>query len=100
MSTEDKSRYVIGKRPPVTLTAKAREQLEATKPSLEVAALAKVFAKLFATSSNGEKFADIPGIERLKPGDVTTALTAKDAARASRKALAKNSSRKNMAKEK
>ena len=99
MSTEEKSKYVVGKRPPVTLTPKAREQLEAIKPSVEVAELAKVFAKLFSTSGNGKIFANIPGVKTLKPGDVTTALTAKEAARASRKASAKTTSSKNITKE-
>jgi hypothetical protein len=100
MSTDRKARYAVGKRPPATLTAKAREQLDGAKPSLKVAALAKVAAKLISTSVAGEKMVNIPEIKTLKPGNVKTAITAKDAAGAAQKRSVNSSSRKHIARAK
>ena len=93
MSTKQKT-YIVGKRPPANLTAKAREQLDSAKPSLRIAALASVFARLFSTSSTGEQVLIILGLDSLKPGDLNNALTADEAAAAARKSFVKACPRK------
>jgi len=100
MPTKERSKYVVGKRPPARLTAKAREQLENAQPSVLIAALAKKFDKLYTISSTGQISLNIPSLEALKPGDMTDVLTADEAAAASRKSSAKKNSRKSISRAK
>jgi hypothetical protein len=74
MSSKQKTEYVVGQRPPMTLTAKAREQLAAAKPSTKVASFAKIVATLVSTPNAAHKYAAIPELQTLKPGDSAKAL--------------------------
>lgn len=98
MPTEEKTGYVVGQQPPTALTAKARKQLANAKPSTKVAEFADTLSNLFSTSSAGKTVAIIPGTERLKPGDLANALSAKDAAAKAQKVSGKISSRKHSTK--
>jgi hypothetical protein len=96
MTKRQKAKYTVGRRPPTTLTDKAREQLESAQPSVHVAALANNFAKLFSISSTGQKVLIIPGLDPLKPGNLDDLLTAETAAVAARKSSGKERSRKSI----
>jgi hypothetical protein len=98
MSTKQNPAYVVGQRPPVTLTAKARKQLAAAKPSIKVASFAKIVAKLVSTPVTSNKNTAIPELQTLKPGDITKALSAKDAACVSFSHPGKNRSKKRISK--
>lgn len=98
MSCKHKTEYVIGQSPPVTLTAKARRQLAAAKPSTTVASFAKVAVTLVTTPSSSHKCSAIPEIKTLTPGDSTKALNAKDAARSSFRSHQKSNPKKRIAK--
>lgn len=47
MSGKLESKYDVGLQPPLTLTEKARKQLDSAKPSTKVAALAKALLSSF-----------------------------------------------------
>jgi hypothetical protein len=100
MPTSRKTAYVVGQRPPVTLTAKAREQLANAKPSKKVAELAEIVAKHLSISSTGTKRIIFPGVNSLPPGNSTSGLTALEAATAARKPATKSRPRKYIAKAK
>ena len=94
MSSKEKTGYVVGQQPPATLTPRARKQLAHAKPSTKVAEFAETLSRLFSTSSTGKTVAIIPGTESLKPGDLTDALSAKDAAAKARGISRKTSPKK------
>ena len=98
MPNKQKTEYVIGQRPPVTLTAKARKQLAAAKSSTTVASFAKIVVTLVSTPNSSHKFTDIPEIKTLTPGDSAKALNTKDAARTSFSSPQKSNSKKRTAK--
>jgi hypothetical protein len=83
MQSKQKNEYVVDQRPPLTLTAKARKQLAAAKPSTTVASFAKIVATLVSTPNAPHKSTAISGLQALKPGDSAKALSAKDASRLS-----------------
>lgn len=85
MSSSTKPAYVVGQRPPVTLSQKARKQLEEITPSVQVEEFAKVVAKLMSKSGSGAKIVHIPGITSLSPDDTKPTMTAKEAAAAVQK---------------
>ena len=90
MPSKQKTEYVIDQRPPVTLTAKARKQLAAAKPSTTVASLAKIVATLISSPNTTRRCTAITELQALKPGDSANALSAKDAARNSFRQPKKN----------
>jgi uncharacterized protein (DUF58 family) len=98
MQSKQKTEYVVGQRPPVTLTAKARKQLAAAKPSTTVASFAKIVATLVTTPNAPHKSTVISELQTLKPGDSTKALSAEDASRSSFRNHGKSSSKKRIAK--
>lgn len=100
MPTKQKTEYVVGQRPPATLTPKARRQLAQAKPSKKVAELAEVVAKHLSISSTGTKRIILPGVNSLPPGNSAAGLTAQEAAAAARKPAAKGRSKKSVAKAK
>ncbi len=98
MSSAQKTKYVVDQRPPVTLTAKAREQLAAAKPSTKVASFAKIVATLVSTPNTALKRTAIAELITLKPGDSSKAISAKEAACFSFNPSGKNNPKKHMSK--
>jgi hypothetical protein len=94
MSSSTKSEYVVGQRPPVTLSKKAHKQLADITPSVQVAEFAQIVSKLMSKSVSGAKIFHIPGIASLRPDDTKPTLTAKEAAAAVRKPTSTKSSKK------
>jgi hypothetical protein len=84
MSSSSKTKYVVGQRPPLTLSKKARKQLANMKPSAQMAEVSKVVSRLISKSSNGSIVIHIPGTESLKGDDTRPSITAKEAAAISR----------------
>ena len=100
MAIKQKTKYVVGQRPPVILTAKAREQLAKAKPSKKVSELAEIVTKHLSISNTGIKRIILPGINSLPAGNSTVGLSAQEAASIDRKPAAKNRSKKYVAKAK
>lgn len=98
MPSKQKTEYDVGQRPPVTLSAKAREQLSAAKPSTKVASFAKIVATLVTTPNAAPKRTAIAELTTLKPGDSSKAISAKEAACSSFKQPGKHNLKKNLAK--
>jgi hypothetical protein len=88
------SQYIVGRRPPTCLSAKAQRQLKYSNYSRQAANFVAVTSKLFPTPLSCDRDVVVALKSPLKPRNSVNALSAKDAARFKRKTSSRNAGRR------